>query len=287
MFRKESNPWMRTKGLYIIPVAVIALSAFATPELNNRVDAITEKAPSIIASKVTTNSALVQENLQKNEVTLVEQESLAEDKDSITLYIVDGKVVSQTEFRALDPHTIKAITIFKDQESIKKYTDDKNVSVAFVADLDSKDDDVERLSAVENAPQFPGGPSEMMKYLATNVRYPKIAFESGISGRVIVEFVVEKDGSLTNIKALRFIDKSPKKDATTKYEESEIVVISPTKQDSENSAATDYEQAQQATQVLMAEAVRVVASMPNWTPGTHNGMAVRVKYCIPITFRLQ
>lgn len=85
-----------------------------------------------------------------------------------------------------------------------------------------------------------------MTYLSENVKYPVEAQENGIQGRVVVSFVVEKDGSLSDIRVARSV--SP---------------------------------------VLDAEAIRVVSSMPQWNPGVNNGEYVRVKYNVPVSFRLQ
>ena len=206
MLQKKSNPWMRTKALYIIPVAVIALSAFATPELNNRIDAIAEQAmPSVIADKGTTNSSTLQENTQENIAALVEQDDIKEENDSVVLYIVGGKVVSRAECLSVSPNDIKAMTIVKDQDEIKKYTDNKRVKQAIIVELKSKDDDTDNAyGKVERAPQFPGGMEAMMKYVADNIKYPESAKKQGLGGRVIVEFYVEKDGSISEVKTKSF-----------------------------------------------------------------------------------
>lgn len=99
---------------------------------------------------------------------------------------------------------------------------------------------------VEQMPSFPGGPSALMKYLSENVKYPVVAQENGVQGRVVVSFVVEKDGHITDVKVVRSVDPS-----------------------------------------LDKEAARVVKSMPNWIPGKQNGSAVRVKYNVPVSFKLQ
>ena len=104
----------------------------------------------------------------------------------------------------------------------------------------------EAFDVVEQMPQFPGGPAALMQFLSSNVKYPKEAFEKGIQGRVIANFVVEKDGSITEARIVKSVDP-----------------------------------------LLDAEALRVVGTMPNWAPGTQNGEPVRVKYTVPITFRLQ
>lgn len=99
---------------------------------------------------------------------------------------------------------------------------------------------------VEVMPQFPGGPSALFEYLSKNIKYPVVAEENGVQGRVIVTFVVERDGSITDVQVVKSVDPS-----------------------------------------LDKEAKRVVSSMPNWIPGKQNGSAVRVKYTVPVTFKLQ
>lgn len=99
---------------------------------------------------------------------------------------------------------------------------------------------------VEQQPLFPGGPAALMKYLSENTKYPVVAQENGVQGRVYVQFVVEKDGSISDVHVLRGVDPS-----------------------------------------LDKEAVRVVKSMPRWTPGKQNGITVRVNYRVPVLFRLQ
>ena len=98
---------------------------------------------------------------------------------------------------------------------------------------------------VEEMPQFPGGPSALFEYLSNNLQYPVVAEENGVQGRVIVFFIVEKDGFISNAKVVKSVDSSCDK-----------------------------------------EAIRLVESMPNWIPGKQNGEPVRVKYTVPVTFRL-
>ena len=101
-------------------------------------------------------------------------------------------------------------------------------------------------TVVEQMPLFPGGDAALMAYLRDNIHYPTVAAENGVQGRVVVGFVVERDGSITDVNVLRSVDPS-----------------------------------------LDREAMRVVKGMPRWTPGKQNGSAVRVKYQVPVTFRLQ
>lgn len=102
-------------------------------------------------------------------------------------------------------------------------------------------------TVVEEMPDFPdGGLQGLLKFLAKNIKYPVIAQENGIQGRVVCAFVVNKDGSIVDIEVLRGVDPS-----------------------------------------LDKEAVRVLGTMPKWKPGKQRGKPVRVKYTVPVMFRLQ
>lgn len=99
---------------------------------------------------------------------------------------------------------------------------------------------------VEDMPAFPGGVTELMNYLSKNTHYPAATKRDGIQGRVVVSFIVEPDGSISNAKLVRSVDPC-----------------------------------------IDQEALRVVRQMPKWIPGKQNGAAVRVKYNVPVTFKLQ
>lgn len=98
---------------------------------------------------------------------------------------------------------------------------------------------------VEVMPQFPGGQIAMLKYIMENMKYPEQAMKEGIQGRVAVRFIVEKDGSISDVKP--------------------ILSVHP---------------------LLNKEAVRVVESMPKWSPGKQNGKPVRVRFNLPVMFKL-
>lgn len=95
----------------------------------------------------------------------------------------------------------------------------------------------------EVMPSFKEG--SVNQWIFQNLKYPAIAAENGIQGRVIVNFIVEKDGSISNVQVLRSVDPS-----------------------------------------LDREAVRVVRLMPNWNPGKRKGKKVRVRFTLPVTFKL-
>ena len=98
---------------------------------------------------------------------------------------------------------------------------------------------------VEQMPSFPGGDAALMQWLSSHIKYPAVAAENDIQGRVVCTFIVGKDGAISDVEVIRSIDPS-----------------------------------------LDKEAVRVISQMPNWLPGRQNGQAVRVKYTLPVTFRL-
>lgn len=106
--------------------------------------------------------------------------------------------------------------------------------------------DMKIYEVVEEMPSFPGGMSALMTWLSQNIKYPAVAAEAKVEGRVMTQFVIEKDGSINDVKVIQSVDPS-----------------------------------------LDKEAVRVVKNMPRWTPGKQNGLAVRVKYTFPLTFKLQ
>lgn len=112
-----------------------------------------------------------------------------------------------------------------------------------------------------------------MQYLALNVRYPKIAVENGVQGRVLVQFVVEKDGSRSNYKIVRSADNGIKYDGITVT--------------AQGNASEQEKRNQEGAQALESESIRVIQSMPNWIPARQRGQEVRMRYTLPITFRLQ
>ena len=112
--------------------------------------------------------------------------------------------------------------------------------------LAEQTDTVNVYDVVEQMPQFPGGFQKMHEFIKENMQYPKELEETCVQGRVIVAFVVERNGKLSNIKVVKSVDSA-----------------------------------------LDKEALRIVNLMPRWIPGRQNGITVRVKYIIPITFRLK
>lgn len=124
------------------------------------------------------------------------------------------------------------------------------MEIKYVAPTVEEEEDPEEqtiFEVVEQMPEFPnGGMAGLMQFLSKNIKYPTIAQENGTQGRVTVQFVVNKDGSIVDAKVLRGVDP-----------------------------------------YLDKEALRVINSMPKWKPGMQRGKPVRVKYTVPVMFRLQ
>ena len=139
----------------------------------------------------------------------------------------------------------------KEVESIEVNTeDDKESEVVIAAPVEVPVEEEEEevvFVIVEKMPEFPGGQQALFKYLSENVKYPVIAQENGIQGRVICQFVVNRDGSIVDVEVVR----------------------------SGGDPSLDK------------EAIRVIKSMPKWKPGQQRGKPVRVKYTVPVNFKLQ
>ncbi|MBO4577608.1 MAG: energy transducer TonB [Paludibacteraceae bacterium] len=149
---------------------------------------------------------------------------------------------------------VEVLNVVEDNKEVEDVNiqteDDKEVEVVIAAPVETPVEEEEEeviFMVVETMPEFPGGQQALFKYLSENVKYPVIAQENGIQGRVICQFVVNKDGSIVDVEVVR----------------------------SGGDASLDK------------EAVRVIKSMPKWKPGKQRGKAVRVKYTVPVSFRLQ
>lgn len=162
MLTKRSNPWNRVKVLLTVPVAAVAVVAFATPKAESLSREIEHESDAIVSSVVKSTS----------------------DKAAL---VAQGKTSGEETVNAMGRADDTLIA-----NDIQRMT--------------STDDDV--YEVVEKMPAFPGGMAELMKYLRSNVRYPVEAHKAGIQGRVVVSFVVNKDGTVKDAKIVRSVDKS-------------------------------------------------------------------------------
>ncbi len=124
--------------------------------------------------------------------------------------------ITEQKVKPPPPPPPKAVTQIKIVEDDVEVEEDIDIDVDADEDMEMMEyippeDDEEEIAeeeiftVVESMPEFPGGMGELMKYLATNIKYPPLAKESGIQGRVFINFVVEPDGAISNVKVLRGI----------------------------------------------------------------------------------
>ena len=208
--------------------------------------------------------------------------------DHAPLVILDGKIATMEQVKALDQNEIDHINVVKAEAKdvleayAKHYNADTSNGIIFIITKAYKEKPNDQKSVVvvvkakkpqtleeaaaqgdiaigaidydkpekpfdvvEQMPEFPGGQEALMQFLRQEVKYPKEAFKDGVQGRVVVQFVVEKDGSISEVEVVKKVNEH-----------------------------------------LDAEAVRVVNAMPKWKPGKQKGENVRVKYTLPISFRL-
>ena len=289
MIKKKSNPWARMKYLYVLPLAAIAVAAFARPEVSNQLSEISSVKVNDLTSIMKVDEGKSAEISSDEKFKLSGQVMEVNTKKPVvgasvlvrgttygTLTDANGKFELQVKkgdvlmvsYVGLQTQSLPVVTESKlvvwmkdDVQSMEEmvvvgmasdgvgapsvtHPDKKVVAVAEVPNV--KEEQQAIFTVVEEMPQFPGGMGEAMRFLAQNIKYPKAAQQAKIEGRVIVQFVVGKDGSVSDIQIMRSV--SPDLDA---------------------------------------EAIRVVGMMPKWIPGKQRGKAVTVKYTMPIMFRLQ
>ena len=358
MIKKKSNPWARLKYLYVLPLAAVAVAAFARPEVSNEFNEISSVKVNDLASIVKTIRAENEDSAPEassfetiNVSDSVKRLDIRIEEGKEPLFIIDGLNFGYLSINDIDASMVESVTVLRGEEATKAYGEkgkdgvvlitskypegtkankevieftqsakpsDKKFTVKGVVveypshkpiqganvlvrgttngiltdengnfNIQVKEGDVlvvlyagrktqyldmkpgitnlgvhmpvenEIIKSetfqngevvflvVEEAPSFPGGNQEAMMFLAKNIKYPEAAVKAKIEGRVIVQFVVGKDGSISDVRVVRGV--CPELDA---------------------------------------EAVRVVKMMPKWIPGKQRGKEVAVKFTLPIMFRL-
>jgi TonB-dependent SusC/RagA subfamily outer membrane receptor len=296
MKKSNSNPWMRSKALYVIPVAALALSAFATPKFVAPIkDAVTK-----LEGKSTENSPNLQDFLEeKEEITVKDVSgkataSVDEVQDAAQpLIVLNGKIFDipkdaipskrinfeeqLTKLLNIDVEDVESITVLQKEAAIAVWGEKGANGVIDITTKDANDlkenqPDDKIFDKPEVLPQFPGGEAELYGWLARNVKYPSEAIEYGVQGRIFVQFVVEKDGNISDIKISKVSDGRA------------IVVVAKAKDDSPEELNKENEE--KGLKALQDESIRLVKAMPKWKPGTNKGKPVRCYFHLPINFRL-
>lgn len=276
MLKEKSKPWARLKYFYVLPVACVAMLAFAHPKVSRLEDSSREKVNVLLA--------LAQTDKQNSA-------ELSADKINYILgYNVPGEVKnyekssSQASFSNSSTEARSVLEDVSRENDIALLQSESNLPETVVVTYGSSKDDKETpppparkeptdipppppvpankergeipppppvpeeevFMAVEEMPQFAGGDKALMEYISKSIRYPTKALENGISGRVVCTFVIDSKGKVTNVRVIRSVDAD-----------------------------------------LDREAVRVIENMPDWTPGKQRGKFVAVQYTMPIIFKLQ
>ena len=270
MIRKKSNPWARVKYLYVLPLATVAVTVFARPEVSQPLEEISNVKVSDLSDAMKTYTDKNQQNNQ----------SAPDKKIRLSMKVVDETGQPVPQATVVIANTSNGTLTDDDGHFSLEAGEDQSLWISYVG-MESKNISVkdcikqtdktirltsatneldltvspsapkptvqngETFTVVEQMPEYPGGMKALMSYLAENIQYPAECQKAGIQGRVIVQFVVKADGSLDNFEIKRSVNP-----------------------------------------LLDAEALRVIKTTPKWKPGTQHGKPVDVKFTIPVTFSL-
>ena len=227
MIRKKSNPWARAKYLYVLPLAAVTVAAFARPEISQPLDEIS-------SVKVNDLSAVLETYADKNvsnpaektklKMKVVDEEgkpiiaatvlvanttngTLTDENGNFTLEVGSDQSI-QVAYIGMSTVTMSVKDCLKkaDQTIVLTESDTKKYVKVVASAPQTVVSDDQTFSVVEQMPEYPGGMRAGLEFMARNLRYPTKAQEVGKQGRVIVQFVVRKDGSLSDFKVLRPVD---------------------------------------------------------------------------------
>jgi beta-lactamase regulating signal transducer with metallopeptidase domain len=244
MYQKKSNRWMMLKALFIIPMTCFAIYAFATPE-------------SKVVEKLKTKVAAVEQTFQ--EIAAPAEEQTAE------------QPVPVVEEQIAEP----AAPVLEQKEEPVVAEEAKAEEPVVVEQEVSEEAPKDSIyETPEKRAQFQGGDAACYQFIAQNVKYPQIAVEHAVQGRVMVCFVVNKDGSICDVTIYSNKAKSnvEVRDVEGEKEEgAEYITLS---------------ELNSARKALEEEAIRVIKAMPKWDPAEEKGKKVRCRYMLPLSFRL-
>ena len=245
----KRNIWAMVFVAAVAAVAYLGLAAYNSYQAAQKAKFEAEMEASLIETK---KQAKVEKKTEAPKVEQVQKVEKVKSSIAFTPPVIkkDSEVKPEEEMKTQDElkETKTAIGAF----DVKGNDESGGTVLKAVEDIATPEPPKQEaeqnkvFDVVEQQPQFPGGMGALNQWLGSNIKYPAMAAENGIEGRVIVQFVVERDGSVSGVHVVRGVDPSLDKEAT-----------------------------------------RVVAQMPKWIPGKQNGSAVRVKYTVPVTFRLQ
>lgn len=254
MQKSKSGMWMYSKVLYILPMATLALSAFATVGSSNLFAGVAESG------------------------------SVTDSEDKVSTFVAD--------LQGNGPENVFGALPLSDNTSMGpvdvgskkgKYDADSTARTTWTK--------VNFCTTPEHLPEFPGGMAAMMEYLSKTVKYPAEAIAAGVQGRVLVEFFVNDDGSVGTIGLIRpvgFGGCSPKDDTPL----ADVVVADhrdKCRAQDKGLSAEEEAAFRAGVEAIINEAVRVVKEMPRWTPGYEDKARTKpcvTRFTLPIVFRL-
>lgn len=244
----KRNIWSMVFVAAVAAVAYLGLAAYNSYQAAQKAKFEAEMEASLIETK---KEAKVEKKTEAPKVEQVQKVEKVKSSIAFTPPVIkkDSEVKPEEEMKTQDElkETKTAIGAF----DVKGNDEAGGTVLKAVEDIappepPKQEEQNKVFDVVEQQPQYPGGMGALNQWLGSNIKYPVMAAENGIEGRVVVQFVVERDGSVSGVHVVRGVDPSLDKEAT-----------------------------------------RVVSAMPKWIPGKQNGSAVRVKYTVPVTFRLQ
>lgn len=243
----KRNIWAMVFVAAVAAVAYLGLAAYNSYQAAQKAKFEAEMEASLIETK---KQAKVEKKTETPKVQEVQKVEKVKSSIAFTPPVIkkDSEVKPEEEMKTQDElkETKTAIGAF----DVKGNDDAGGTVLKAVEDIAApeppkqEEEQNKIFEVVEQQPSFPGG--SVNGWLAEHIKYPVVAAENGIQGRVVVQFVVEKDGSVSQVKVVRGVDPS-----------------------------------------LDKEAQRVISSMPKWIPGKQNGVSVRSRFTVPVTFRLQ
>ncbi|MBR0488740.1 MAG: TonB family protein [Prevotella sp.] len=243
----------------MLAVLLLGVLMYGGLQLKNKIDA--DREARLRQEQAAELSALEAEAEKKKDEPKVERQEIIQEKKEVIEEVKSSTAFQVPEIKKDDQVKNQVVSqdeVMEKKEAIGSFNvegnSDKGATLKVEQQLkeekveEKPKEDLSRkvFDVVEKMPSYPGGNGALQKWLASNITYPAAAAENGVEGRVIVAFVVEPDGSVSDVRIARGVDPS-----------------------------------------LDREALSVVKRMPKWIPGMQNGSPVRVKFNVPVTFKLQ
>jgi TonB family protein len=283
MIKKPTGPWAKLKLLYVIPVSMLFVLTFAS----TKASALTSQMLNVSVSNlfptqteeepISTVAEKMPQTQEESIFTVVEKMPKFKGGDAeLNTFLmknvrypdtcrkanIQGRVhvqfIVEKDGAISNVEVVKSVNEFLDNEAKRVvsmmpkwtpgYQHGAPVRVKYTIPINFNLDSGEEsapFQVVEQMPSFPGGMEKLNEYLKTNLQYPENCKKENIQGRVFVQFIVERDGTISSARIVKSVNKD-----------------------------------------LDNEAIRVIKSMPKWTPGLQRGVAVRVNYTVPVNFSL-